>query len=71
MNCAFLANDCSLPTPGGKGQVDLRYINPAAQWSQYNKVMILPVILTGQILALAVDKRIGGGSFMTGFQWQW
>ena len=27
--------------------------------------------VSGQILAMAVDKRIGGGSFTTGFQWQW
>ena len=27
--------------------------------------------LTGQVLALAVDKRIGGNSYSTGFQWQW
>ncbi len=170
VNCAFLANDCSLLTVGGKDQVGLRYINPAAQWSQYNKILIDPVTfwgggstkisasdqqmlvnyfsqqlnkelgqkfqivtqpgpgvmklnvaitdaeaatpvlrsismiipqahmlanlkylatgsmpfvgaaqaeakvtdsVSGQILALAVDKRIGGGSFTTGFQWQW
>ena len=170
VNCAFLANDCSLLAVGGKNQTDLRYVNPAAQWSQYNKIMIAPVTfwgdnstqvsasdqqmlvnyfhqqlykdlgqkfqivtqpgpgvmkfdvaivdantatpvlrtismlvpqahmlanlkylatgtfpfvggaqaeakvtdsVSGQILALAVDKRIGGGSFTTGFQWQW
>jgi hypothetical protein len=27
--------------------------------------------VSGQILAMAVDKRIGGGEFTTGFQWQW
>ena len=170
VNCAFLANDCSLLTPGGKEQAGLRYINPAAQWSRYNKILIDPVTfwggdstqisasdqqmlvnyfsqqlkaqlgqkfeivnqagpgvmkldvaitdaeaatpvlrsismivpqahmlanlkylatdsfpfvgaaqaevkisdsVSGQILALAADKRIGGGSFTTGFQWQW
>jgi len=170
VNCAFLANDCALLTVGGKDQTGLRYINPAAQWSQYNKVLIDPVTfwggastkisasdqqmlvnyfsqqlnkelgqkfqivtqpgpgvmkldvaltdaeaatpvlrsismivpqahmlanlkylatgsmpfvgaaqaeakitdsISGQVLALAVDKRIGGGSFTTGFQWQW
>lgn len=170
MNCAFLANDCSLLTVGGKDQASLRYINPAAQWTQYNKILIDPVTfwggastqvsasdqqmlvnyfsqqlkeklgekfeivnqvgpgvmkldfaivdaeaatpilrsismivpqahmlanlkylatgtmpfvgaaqaeakvtdsVSGQVLALAVDKRIGGGSFTTGFQWQW
>lgn len=43
VNCVFLANDCALLTPGGEGQVGLRYLNPAAQWTQYNKVMIDPV----------------------------
>ena len=170
VNCAFLANDCSLLTPGGKDQSVLRYVNPAAQWRQYNKIMIDPVTfwggsttkisasdqqmlvnyfsqqlneklaqkfviasqpgpgvmkldvaltdaeaatpvmrsmsmivpqahmlanlkylatgtmpfigaaqaeakltdsMTGQIFAMAVDKRVGGGSFTTGFQWQW
>jgi hypothetical protein len=170
MNCAFLANDCSLLTTGGKDQAGLRYVNPTAQWTRYNKILIDPVTfwggdstkmsasdqqilvnyfsqqlnkelgqkfqivtqpgpgvmkldiaitdaeaatpvlrsismivpqahmlsnlkylatgtmpfvgaaqgeakitdsVSGQILALAVDKRIGGGSFTTGFQWQW
>jgi hypothetical protein len=26
--------------------------------------------VSGQILALAVDKRVGGSSFTTGFQWR-
>ena len=43
VNCVFLANDCSMLTPGGKGQADLRYINPAAQWTQYNKILLDPV----------------------------
>jgi hypothetical protein len=47
MNCAFLANDCSLLAVGGKDQNGLRYVNPAAQWSQYNKVMIDPVTFWG------------------------
>lgn len=34
VNCAFLANECSLLTPGGKDQAGLRYVNPAARWSQ-------------------------------------
>jgi hypothetical protein len=170
VNCAFLGNDCSLLTVGGKDQTGLRYVDPAAQWSRYNKILIDPVTfwggdstkmsasdqqmlvnyfsqqlkeklgqkfeivsqpgpgvmkldvalidaeaatpvlrsismivpqahmlsnlkylatgtmpfvgaaqaeakitdsVTGQTLALAVDKRIGGGSFTTGFQWQW
>jgi len=170
VNCAFLANDCSLLTPGGEGQNGLRWLNPAAQWTQYNKIMIDPVTfwagsttsisasdqqmlvnyfnqqlnkelgqkfqivnepgpgvmkldvaivdassatpvlrsismivpqarvlstlkylatgtfpfvgaaqaearvtdsVSGQVLGLFVDKRVGGGSFTTGFQWQW
>ena len=43
VNCAFLANECALLTPGGKDQVGLRYLNPAAQWTQYSKIMIDPV----------------------------
>ncbi len=169
-NCAFIGRDCSLLTVGGKDQAGLRYVNPSAQWSQYNKVLIDPVTfwgsdttklsvadqqmlvnyasqqikeqlgkkfevvnqpgtgvmkitvaltdaesatpvlrsismivpqahmlanlkylatgtmpfigaaqaeakitdsVSGQTLALAVDKRIGGGSFTSGFQWKW
>ena len=170
LNCAFLRDDCSLLTTGGKSQTGLRYVNPAAQWSRYNKIIIDPVTfwggdstqispsdqqmlvnyfsqqlnkelsqkfeivtqpgpgvmkldvaltdadaatpilrsismivpqahmlanlkylatdsfpfvgaaqaeakvtdsVSGQILAMAVDKRIGGGSPTTGFQWEW
>jgi len=170
VNCAFIGNDCSLLAPGGKEQAGLRYINPAAKWSQYNKILISPVTywgsdssklsaadqqmlvnytsqqfkeelgqkfqivdqagpgvmkidaalidaesatpglrsisiivpqahmlsnlkylatgsmpfvggaqgeikitdsVSGQVLGLAVDKRIGGGSIKAGFQWQW
>ncbi len=170
VNCAFLSEDCSLLEVGGKEQSGLRYINPAVNWSQYNKILIDPVTfwagdktkisasdqqmlvnyffqqmkeqlgkkfelanqpgqgimkldvamtdvetatpvlrsismivpqahmianlkylatgtmpfvgsaqaeakltdsVSGTVLALAVDKRIGGGSFTTGFQWQW
>ena len=27
--------------------------------------------VSGEILALAVDKRIGGGAFTNAFQWKW
>ena len=47
VNCAFLANDCSLLTTGQKDQAGLRYVNPAAQWSQYNKILIDPVTFWG------------------------
>ncbi len=47
LNCAFLANECSKLTAGGKDQAGLRYVNPAAQWTQYNKVLIAPVSFWG------------------------
>lgn len=171
VNCGLLGNSCGMRlTPAGKDKAGLRYVNPSAQWTGYNKVMIDPVTfwggdmtsvpatdqrvlvnyfsqqlqvqlgkkfqivdqagpgvlrlqaamtdaetatpvlrsvsmiipqahllsnlkylttgtfpfvggaqaemkitdaVTGEVLAEAVDKRIGGGSFTTGFQWQW
>ncbi len=170
VNCAFLGSDCRKLAPGGKDQAGLRYANPAANWTQYNKIIIEPVTfwggpttqvppsdqqtlvnyfsqqlneqlgkkftivnqpgpgvmklavamtdaesatpglrsismivpqahmlsnlkylatgtfpfvgeaqaemkltdsVSGQVLALAVDRRIGGGSIKAGFQWQW
>jgi hypothetical protein len=170
LNCAFLGSECSLLTPGGKGEAGLRYINRTANWTQYNKILIDPVTfwagssttvsasnqqmlvdyfsqqlkaqlgqkfeivsqagpgvikldvaivdassatpllrsismlvpqaralstlrylatgtypfvggaqgevratdsVSGEILALAVDKRIGGGAFTNAFQWKW
>jgi hypothetical protein len=161
---------CSQLTPGTDKQAALRYVNPAAKWSQYKKVIIAPVTywgseeakiphsdqqtlvdyfqktlkeqlakkfqvvdepgpgvmtltvaltdaesatpvmrsismivpqahmlsnisylatgtfpfvggaqvegkvtdsVSGQVLAAMVDKRLGGGSMTTGFQWQW
>lgn len=170
VNCGLLEDVCDKLTPGGKNQASLRYINPAAQWRNYDKIIIQPVTfwggestsvsssdqqtlvnyfsqelkedlgkkfqivnqpgpgvmiltvamtdakaatpvlrsismivpqahilsnlkylatgtypfvggaqvegkindsVTGKLLAAVVDKRIGGGSFKTGFQWQW
>ena len=170
VNCGLLGEVCGKLTPGGKDQASLRYINPSAQWTNYNSVMIEPVTfwggdatsvsaadqqmlvnyfsqqlkeqlgknfqvvdhagpgvmtlsvamtdsetatpvlrsismiipqahmlanlkylatgtfpfvggaqaeakitdsVSGDILAAVADKRIGGGSFTTGFQWQW
>jgi len=47
--CPFLGNSvCSQLTPtNNEKQVDLRYINPNAQWTQYNKVLIEPVTFWG------------------------
>jgi hypothetical protein len=42
----FLGNDYSLMTPPAAGtdqQAMLRYVNPNANWSTYNKVMVAPV----------------------------
>src|SRR5580704_287566 len=42
----FLGNDYSLLTPPAEGsdqQAMLRYINPSATWSSYNKIMVAPV----------------------------
>jgi hypothetical protein len=42
----FLGNDYSLLTPPAAGsdqQAMLRYVNPSANWSSYNKIMIAPV----------------------------
>ena len=170
LNCGLIGKYCGQLTPGSKEQMGLRYVNPAAQWSQYSKVVIAPVTywgseeakipssdqqtlvnyfqktlkeqlakkfqvvdepgpgtftltvaltdadtatpvlrsismivpqahmianlkylatgtfpfvggaqveakvtdsVSGQVLAAAVDKRLGGGNFTTGFQWQW
>jgi hypothetical protein len=39
----FLGSDASLLQPGQEGQAAMVYINPSAQWSQYNKIMLEPV----------------------------
>jgi len=46
-SCRFLGSECRLLTPGKKGQVALRYTNPAADWTQYKKVMVFPVAFFG------------------------
>ncbi len=46
LSTGFLG-DYSKLTPGGKDQASLRYINPAVQWPQYNKVMLEPVTFWG------------------------
>jgi hypothetical protein len=43
----FLGADSAKLSAGGKEQAGLRYINPAAQWSQYKKVLIDPVTFWG------------------------
>lgn len=43
--CSFLGAVCNKLTPGAEGQMDLRYVNKKARWSQYTKVMVDPVII--------------------------
>src|SRR5207247_9361557 len=43
----FLGPACAQLTPGQEGQIALRYVNPAAKWSQYTKIMIQPVTFWG------------------------
>ena len=47
LNCGLLGDDCAKLTPGGKDQASLRYINPAAQWTTYKKIIIEPVYFFG------------------------
>lgn len=47
IRCGLLANECHKLQPGGKDQASFRYINPAAQWRQYSKVLIVPVTFWG------------------------
>jgi len=47
IKCGFLGPACGQLTPGQEGQVALRYVNPAAKWSQYSKIMIQPVTFWG------------------------
>jgi len=39
--------DTSLLKPGDKEQASLRYVNPNAQWTTYNKVLLEPVTFWG------------------------
>ena len=45
-NSGFLG-DTSMLTPGDKEQASLRYVNPNAQWTKYNKVLLEPVTFWG------------------------
>jgi hypothetical protein len=47
LNCGLLGDVCGKLTPGDKDQASLRYVNPSAQWTQYNKIMIEPVTFWG------------------------
>ncbi len=39
----FFGQDAALLQPGKEGQAAMVYINPNAQWSQYNKILLQPV----------------------------
>lgn len=43
----FLGADAAKLRPGSEEQVGLRYVNPAARWTQYRKVIIDPVTFWG------------------------
>ena len=47
VKCGFLGPACSRLTQGTEGQAALRYVNPAAKWTQYSKIMIQPVTFWG------------------------
>lgn len=47
VKCGFLGSDCERLAPGAKGQFDLRYVNPSANWRQYTKVIVDPVTFWG------------------------
>jgi len=48
LNCVLLDQDvCGKLTPGGGKYASLTYLNPAAQWTKYNKILIAPVTFWG------------------------
>jgi len=47
LNCGFLGSDCTKLAAGAEGQAALRYVNPSANWAQYNKIIIDPVTFWG------------------------
>jgi len=47
IKCSYLGSDCSKLTPGAEGQAALRFVNPAAPWMKYKKVMVQPVTFWG------------------------
>jgi len=59
----FLANDYSLLTPPAEGsdqKAMLRYVNPNATWSSYNKIMIAPITFWG-----ADDSKVSAADQQT------
>lgn len=44
---SFFGADRAKLSVGGEEQASLRYVNPAAQWTQYKKVLVAPVAFWG------------------------
>jgi len=57
--CVFLRPIvCAQLAPGSSGQLGMRYVNPAAQWKQYDKIMVLPITFWGSDTAsLSASER--------------
>jgi len=56
--CAFLGEDtCDHLKPGAKGEAGLRYVNPQAKMTQYNKVMVGVVGFFGSDAAKVPPKE--------------
>jgi len=59
--CPFLGGDvcAKLTRTTNDSELDLRYINPSAQWTRYNKVLIEPVTFWGgdETSVSAADQR--------------
>lgn len=47
LGCSFLGSACGKLTPANNRESQMHYINPAAKWTQYNKIMIDPVTFWG------------------------
>src|SRR2546429_8721293 len=47
LKCGFLGPACAQLSSGSEGQIALRYVNPAAKWTRYSKIMIQPVTFWG------------------------
>jgi hypothetical protein len=47
LNCGLLGADCSRLVAGTEGQAALRYVDSSANWSQYDKILIAPVMFYG------------------------
>src|SRR5438046_5128790 len=61
LKCGFLGPACAQLSPGSEGQIALRYVNPAAKWTQYSKIMIQPVTFWGDEQS-KVSTEIGRAS---------